>query len=77
MVGGFQHVGPQVFSRLNQLTLGFRLDISGKEESVIHVGDLQDDGAIIALGPWIFFTHHSLMGWVEYLHLYPIDPSGR
>lgn len=51
MVGNFQHVGSQVFPRLNQLSLCFPLDVTGKEESVILVGDLQDDGVVIDLKP--------------------------
>jgi len=77
MVRDFQYLSPQVFSRLNQLCLGFLLDIPGEEESVIFIGYLQDDGPVIDLGPWIFSIHDPVFGWMEHLHLHAIDPSGR
>ena len=77
MVRDFQHLGSQVFSGLNQLILSFSLDIPRKEESMVLIGDLQDDGAVIGLGPWILSAHHPVSEWVEYLHLHPIDPSRR
>jgi len=44
---------------------------------MVLIGDLQDDGAVIGLGPWILSAHHPVSEWVEYLHLHPIDPSRR
>ena len=77
MVRDFQYVSPEVFSRLGQMCLGFPVDIPGEEESVIFVSQLQDDGAVIGLGPRISSVHRPVSGWVEHLHLHAIYPPRR